>query len=251
MVFPASIEKFKPQLPEGTPRYLYVTNVIFEMIESGQLEVGDRLPSERNLCMLFGVTRSTIRQALQVLISDGVVTKKRGSGSYISEPKMERTTVRNSFTEEVTRSGKKPGAKVIQFIKQPIKPELAKVFTPSISSDIFYCGRVRLIDNMPVMLEKNYLPECYFPEIDNMNLNDVSLWDTFRRQYNIIVSRAQISIESVAASAFEAHHLKVEMGVPLIVETRVAFDQNHRAVEYAKDCYRGDCFRFQCDITIK
>ena len=104
------------RLIASAPLYLQIADSLLERIESGELAPGDRLPAERELSELLGVNRMTLRQALEKLEVQGLLTRRQGDGTFISEPKIERHAGELvPFTREMRRRGFKPGARVITF----------------------------------------------------------------------------------------------------------------------------------------
>lgn len=234
------------------PLYVQIAEGLIDKIESGDLVAGQRLTSERNLSKSLGVTRVTLRQALQLLEAEGLIERRRGSGNYIAKPKIERATSRlNPFTKGMERSGFKTGAQVVLMERRLAKVSIANRLKISVSADLFYCHRVRSINIEPIMVEKFYLPLSYFPQFDDLNLEDRSIYETLKQEYNVHVCRAEQSLEAVVASEYEAELLNVSVGSPLLLERRIAFDQQDRPVEYAKDLYRGDRFKFLLNTSLE
>ncbi|WP_028583349.1 GntR family transcriptional regulator [Desulfogranum mediterraneum] len=230
---------------EALPLYIQIAEGLSEQIESGELAPGTRLPAERQLSASLGVTRMTLRQALQILTAEGLVERRQGSGNYIAQAKIERTTSRlNPFTAGMEKNGLNPGAEVVLSEQRPATSSLAARLRLPVSSELYYCHRLRLLNHQPSMLEKFYLPTAFFPGFEQLELTDTSVYAQLEAHYDVRIQRAEQSIEAVAASAYEAGLLQIPTGTPLLLERRVSFDQDDRAVEYAKDLYRGDRFRF-------
>jgi GntR family transcriptional regulator len=230
---------------KSLPLYVQIAEGLIERIESGDLLAGERLPPERELSKSLSVTRATLRQALQLLESEGLLVRRQGSGTYIAEPKIERSTAKlNPFTTGMRKSGYKPGASVISFEQRLAKVSIASRLSLPVSTPLYYCHRVRSLNGEPTMLEKFYLPASFFPDLSEEMLQDASVFEVLEKTYSVRVVRAEQSLEAVVASEYEAGLLEVDKGAPLLLERRVAFDQNDRPVEYAKDLYRGDRFRF-------
>lgn len=236
---------------KSLPIYVQIAEGLIDRIESGDLQTGQRLPPERELSKTLGVTRVTLRQALQLLSAEGLLERRQGSGNYIAEPKIERTTTRlTPFTMGMRQSGFAPGARVILLDNRPAKVSVAGRLQVAVTSELIYCHRIRLVNNQPIMVEKFYLPASFFPGFDSLDLENVSIFETLEKNYNVKVMRAEQSIEAVAASDYEAELLGICAGTPLLLERRVSFDQNNRPVEYAKDLYRGDRFKFLLDTSV-
>lgn len=232
------------------PRYAEIAEGLRTQIESGELAPGQRLPSERELSRQLGVTRPTLRQALQDLESEGLLQRRLGSGTFVALPKIERQAGRlNPFTRGMQQKGLEPSARVILVETRGASKSVATRLQLAVGVPLFYCHRLRLIGGEPMMLEKFYLPAQLVPGFDRLDLSQ-SIYQTLEQQFGITVQRAQQSIEAVAATKAEGQLLQIEIGAPLLMERRVGYDANGRPVEYAKDLYRGDRFRFLSDVEL-
>lgn len=232
------------------PLYVQIAEGLADRIEAGELVAGERLTAERELSKALGVTRVTLRQALQRLEAEGLIERRRGAGNYVAEPKIERAATRlNPFTQGMEKSGFTTGAKVVLLERRVAKVSIANRLNIPVSSELHYFHRVRSLNRQPIMVEKFYFPVSYFPGLDEVDLNDRSAYETLHTHFGVEVIRAQQSLEAVAASEYEAGLLQIPVGAPLLLERRVGFDQDDRPVEYAKDLYRGDRFKFLLDTT--
>ena len=239
------------QLKTTTPLYIQITEGLLDQIQSGDLAPGDRLPPERELSESLGVNRRTVREALRVLETRGLLTRQRGLGTFVTSSKIKREANHLApFTKEMERRGYATDAKVLHFERLMCKPPIAERLNLPVSSLIYHIHRLRLLNNDPVMLENFILPVTYFPNLEKHDLEGRSLYKVLASEYGVIISQASHSIEAVSASAREAELLAVQSGDPLLLEQRLGRDQNGRSVEYAKDLYRGDRFRFVTQVTI-
>ena len=229
----------------SVPQYIKIADSLINQIESGELEPGTRLPSERELSVLFDVNRLTLRRALSKLESQGLIIRKHGKGNFIAEPKIERQTKQLiSFTNGIKRRGLAPGAKVINIEQRPVEAAIAKQLKVPVLTPVYHVLRQRMINQEPVMLEQLWAPVHCFPGLEKQDLNNRSVYEIMKSEYGITMTRAQRSLEPVIATKFEAEVLRIEIGAPLLMERRLGFDQNSNCMEFSKDLYRGDRFRF-------
>jgi len=227
------------------PRYIQIADNLLDQIESGELTPGTRLPPERKLSELFEVNRLTLRRALSRLEILGLIIRLHGKGNFVAEPKIERQTGRLiSFTSGMERRGLAPGAKVITFEQRPVEAAIAKRMKVPVLTPVYYGHRLRLINQEPVMLEEFWMPVHAFPGLERHDLTNHSTYEIMESEYGISMLKARRSFEPAVATEYEAELLRIEAGVPLMLVRRLAFDQNGRCVEYGKDLYRGDRFRF-------
>ena len=227
------------------PRYIQIADSLLDQIESGELEHGTRLPSERKLSKLFDVNRLTLRRALSRLETHGIITRQHGKGNYVAEPKIERQTGRLiSFTHGMERRGLAPGAKVITFEQRPVEAAMAKQMAIPVLTPVYYGHRLRLINQEPVMLEEFWMPVNAFPGLEHHDFTNHSTYEIMESEYGISMLKARRSFEPATATEYEAELLEIEAGSPLMLVRRLGFDLDGRCVEYGKDLYRGDRFRF-------
>ena len=227
------------------PRYIQIADSLLDQIESGELAPGTRLPPERTLSELLDVNRLTLRRALGRLEALGLIIRQHGKGNFVAEPKIERQTGRLvSFTHGMERRGLAPGAKVITFEQRPVKAAIARRMKMPVLTPTYYIRRLRSINQEPVMLEVFWMPAHYFPDLERHDLTNHSTYEIMEAEYGVSMIKARRTFEPVVATEYEAELLGIEAGDPLMLVRRVGFDQKERCVEYGKDLYRGDRFRF-------
>ncbi|MFO7741928.1 MAG: GntR family transcriptional regulator [Anaerolineae bacterium] len=232
----------------SAPVYVQIAQSLRHRITSGELKPGDRLPAERNLSQHLGVTRRTLRHALQVLESEGLIVRRHGVGSFVSEPKIERRAERlSSFTTVMTRRGLHPGARIITCEQQPAHAEIAHQLDILVSTPVTYVRRLRLLNREPMMIEEVWMAVRRFPGLEQHDLEGRSLYEIMETEYGVAMARARRTLEPVAATKEEAQLLGTRVGAPLMLERRLGYSQDGEPVEYGKDRYRGDRFRFTAE----
>jgi GntR family transcriptional regulator len=227
------------------PLYIQIAEGLIGKIESGELLPGDRLPPERELSEQLGVTRMTLRRALRVLEAQGLVERKHGVGTYISEPKIDRrmdTVFR--FTRGMQSRGYTPGTRLISLDQVMMDAALARELAAPVSAPAYRIVRLRMVNQEPVLLENYIIPVRRFPGLEQYDLEGRSIYEVMESEYGVSIARAHQSFEPVVATTFEAELLGVRLGAPLMLEKRISFDASEQPVEYGKDLYRGDRFRF-------
>jgi GntR family transcriptional regulator len=234
----------------GLPLYIQISQSLLAQINSGELAPEERLPSERDLSNRLQVSRMTIRAALRELDSKGLLIRRPGDGTYISKPKIERYADKLvPFTVSMKSRGYQIGTKLIFFEQRLADVSVAKDLQIPVSTPVYYCQRLRLINQEPVLLENCTVPTAIFPNFGEYDLEERSLYDIMESEYGVVPHHSEQSLEAVIATEFEAELLNVETGAPLMMERRLAFDQNNRPFEYGNDFYRGDRFRFFTKIA--
>ena len=149
-----------------------------------------------------------------------------------------------SFSRGMTRRGYLPGAKLLCFERKPAEVRIARELSISAGAEVFYFHRLRYLDQEPVMLEEFWMSVDRFPDLESFDLINRFVFDIVETEYGLTVTRARQSLEPVVATDYEAEMLNVRVGSPLMLERRLSFDEHHEPIEYGKDLYRGDRFRF-------
>lgn len=227
------------------PLYIQIAEGLIGQIETGALAPGERLPAERELSEILGVNRLTLRRALRVLETQGLIKRVHGVGTFIAESKIDRPMdVVFRFTRGMQKRGFTPEARVISCEVSVVEASLARDLALPLSSQAYQILRLRSINQEPVLLESYTIPLVRFPGLDRFDLEGRSIYEVMESEYGITIARARQSFEPVLASQFEADFLDLEIGAPLMLERRISYDQDDRPVEHGKDRYRGDRFRF-------
>jgi GntR family transcriptional regulator len=208
-------------------KYAQIVSEIEQAIADGRLGPGDRLPPERELAAEHGVSRMTVRQALQTLESRGLLRRSigRSGGSFVAQPKLERDLgTFSGLSEQLRRQGVEAGARVVS--AREVDSELEIV-------------RVRLADGEPFALERSRFPADRFAGLLDLDLTG-SLYDLLAEHFDAAPVRAVERIEPVLADAGEAEALALPVGAPLMLVDRTAYDDDGLVVETARDVFRGD-----------
>lgn len=226
----------------GPPAYAQIEERLVEAVTSGALAPGDRLPPERELSRQLGVSRMTLRQALDSLERQGLVHRAVGrrGGTFVSEPKIERNLGEVAgLTQQLRRQGHRAGARVLSAQTAEAGSHAADALAVAEGSAVFEVVRVRLSDDEPLALERSLFPADRFPGLLAAPL-DGSLYELLEQRYDAGPARTVERLEPVIAGAFEADHLAVKQGAPLLLVERTAFDSDGVPVEWARDLFRGD-----------
>jgi GntR family transcriptional regulator len=227
-----------------TPMYFQIQTQLLKMIHSGRLKPGDALPSEEELSRIYGVSRMTSRQALQVLKSQGFASRHKGQGSFVSQPRVEKDIAHLSgFTAEMRALGMKATSRVLESRISPATADVASQLGIAVDAQVYRLLRLRLADNLPVAIEEIRLPYERFPGVEKFDFGRVSLYKTLREKYEIRVSSADEILEARSATRREAELLGVQARASLLVISRTLRSADGLPVETAHSVYRGDRYR--------
>lgn len=232
---------------EAKSQYLYIqiAETILERIEAGELQPHDQLSSERDLSEEFGVNRLTVRKALGMLVSQGVLYRVPSKGTFVSQPKLsQEMNVLIGLSDQLIRSGLQPGAKVLEISAVPATWSVAKALQIGEGTAVYYMHRVRYANKEPIAIERTYVPVEYYRGLEAYDLENRSLYDIMGRDFGRPVRLARQGLEPVLATEDEARLLGISQPASLMMILRVGLDINGVPVEYSKDLYRGDRSRF-------
>ncbi|MFC4015124.1 GntR family transcriptional regulator [Nonomuraea purpurea] len=212
-----------------------------------ELQPGEKLPTERDLAEQFGVSRLTVRRAVDRLETDQLVYRVQGAGTFVSHKSIAKTIELTSFSEDMRSRGLEPGSRLIDAAQVPAGARVGFALGISPADPVVRIRRVRTANGTPMCLEHSYVPIAIAPGLLDQPM-DGSLYDVLERAYKIRLERADQSIKATVLELEEAELLAVRPLAPALLVERVTYDQRGRAAELAKSIYRGD--RYSYEITI-
>jgi GntR family transcriptional regulator len=236
-------------LPVGVLRHQHVARAIADQINAGRLRPGDRLPSERQLCERFDVSRATVRRALQDLIAEGLVEAQQGRGSFVAGgPLGEPPNTLSSFTEMGTQRGLRASARVLRAEVAPAGLDEAEAFGIAPGSSVFVLERLRLLDGHAVSVDRSRVPLARAPGLVEVDFSSASLYAVMDAA-GAGPRRAEYALQAVAADPTRAALLGVDPGFPLLHTATRSYDAANSVVELGDMHYRGDRYRFRTTLT--
>lgn len=227
------------------PLYYQLAELLREQIRTGELKSGDQLPPERMLSEHHGISRMTARQAIAYLLRDGSLITKHGLGTFVAEPKLTYNAFHLlSFTEEIVQHG---GYAVSQVLEQHVvvaPPRVARELALASEAPVVKIVRLRLADDVPLVLETIFVSSARCPGLEGENLAERSLYNVLDQVYGITLKRARQTLEATVANAYERELFAVPLDMPMILLEGITADEQDQPVEYFKAVYRGDRFKF-------
>jgi GntR family transcriptional regulator len=238
-------------VPRPLPAYLQIEAELADRIETGELRPGDRVPTERELCAGLGVSRMTVRAGLARLEQRGLIVRRQGSGTFVAPPKLRQDASHlRGFFEASVGQGLMPVSRIIATAEVPATRHLAGELGLRIGEPVHQVVRLRAANGVPTVLETSYLPAHIFRGLLAFDLERSSIYRLMDQRYDARPVRARQSLEAVAASPEEAALLETDVGSPLVLVQRTAWDRRGRPVEHARDVYRGDRSQFVGELTL-
>jgi GntR family transcriptional regulator len=237
-----------PLSEASQPLYHRVYREISKEIENGTLEPGDRLPSERWLCDELGVSRATVRRAIEELTADGLV-EGRGRGSFVTGDALAEPAGTLMSLSELGRSrGLDASARVIAAGVRPATIDEAELFAIAPGAELFELERLRMLDELPISLDHNRVPLRLAPGLADLDFTTASLYEALDRAGNP-PRRADYELEARRADAREAELLGLAPDAPVLFATTVAIGAQGRVVDLGRTVYRADRYRFHASLT--
>lgn len=230
------------------PLYLQLKEILIGKIEK-TMDSDDQLPSEREICETYDLSRTTVRQALDELEKEKYIYKVHGKGNFISPKRYNQDLISfYSFTEEMKKAGRKPKSEVIGFEIRESGEKLANIFKQNEDDLAYKVTRIRKADDIPMMYEVTYLPFERFKELKKEKLEMAPMYDVFSSEYNVRITSAEEVFEPILTSKLESIYLDVEEGSPSLKIERFTYEGS-KIIEYTVGIARGDKFKYRVKLN--
>ncbi|MGE5573918.1 MAG: GntR family transcriptional regulator [Bacteroidota bacterium] len=233
------------------PLYLRVADAIRDSIASGRFDDATRLPSETELTRLFGVSRTTVREALSALERDGLISRAHGKGTFARKPQfiLSPGQARNrGFTETVKAMGLTPGTSYLSFNWEPADPEFAQNLNVPVGSPLAVIKRVRTVNNEPVEYAVDWVPERIIGSDISADTFPVSLFEYLREQRKVVFGCSDLTIESVLPSAYLAGLLHLELNMPVLLIEETCYAPGGSPILHCRNYHRSDRYKFRIRV---
>ncbi len=213
------------------------------MIEREDLQRGEIIPPERELCEEYGISRMTARQAIVELVNEGILYREQGRGTFVAGEKVKQEAERlASFTEDMAGRGHETTSSVLDAESVEAGPVVARLLGIEETEKVVRIRRVRHADGEPMALETSHLLHEVAEGLLRLDLSSRSIYDELRTG-GLSIAWAEQSYEATVINELEAEHLGISTGSPALLIERVTHDDRDLAFEYVKSTYRGDRYR--------
>ena len=229
------------------PLYYQIANRLERVILDGTLPAGSRLENELALGARLGLSRPTIRRAIQSLVDKGLLVRRRGIGTQVVHGRVTRTVELTSLYEDLSRNGQKPETDLLLGEIIAADDEVADVLGIAVGSPVVHTKRLRKADGVALAILENFLP-ADFIDLDLSALAEHGLYQLLRAR-GVTMRVAKQTIGARAATANESKVLGLSRSAALLTMTRTAFDNSGRAVEFGRHCYRPDLYSFEVTLV--
>jgi GntR family transcriptional regulator len=233
------------------PYYVQVKESLRAHIEGGDWQPGDQLPGELELCQLFDVSRTVIRQALREMKHEGLVVRRKGKGTFVAEPKIVEGLFQKltGFFQDMVERGHRPVTRVLKQEVVRADPKVAAYLRVEPGTQVLQIDRLRFVEDEPIVLVTTYLPYALCPQILNADLSSQSLYALLEECHGYVIARGHRTLEAVPANEYEAPLLQVEPGAPLMLLDSVSYLEDDTPIEYYHALHRGDRSRFEVELV--
>lgn len=223
------------------PKYYGVKRQLLELIRT--LAAGTPVPPERELALHYRTSRTTIRQALAELVVEGRLLRIQGKGTFVAKPKVAQLLELASYTQGMRAHGLTPQTRILDTGYVAADEELAALLGIRPGSRVLRIHRLRLADGEPMSVDTSHLPARRFPGLQRNLDRHASLYEALATDYGVQLAEAEETIETVLADPRDARLLGVDVGMPLLLLSRHAYDVTGAPVEWAQSRYRGDRYK--------
>ncbi|RPH75241.1 GntR family transcriptional regulator [bacterium] len=234
------------------PKYYQLASRLRDRILQGELTQHQPIPSERQLEEIYSVSRTTIREAIDLLVRQGYLYREHGRGTFVSPQKLQKQISElTSFTEDMRLRGIEPGSKILELKSvHPPAEVLQRLELPESYGELLFVERLRLGDGVPMGLQTAYyvLPENQALTQEDLTASG-SIYQLLQEKFHLIPTAADEILEVALASPREASLLQISPGSPLLVSERTTYSQFRRPFEFVKILYRGDRYRYYARLS--
>jgi GntR family transcriptional regulator len=233
------------------PFYIQLMDILRENINQGTWQPGDQLPGEHTLCEAYEVSRTVVRQALRELELEDLIYRRKGKGSYVSEPKISGGLAQKltGFYQDMEERGHHPISQVLRQTVVPASTNIAQQLEINPGTPVVELQRLRFVQDEPIVLVTSYLPHVLCPGLEDIDFRERSLYEYLETTHHLIIASGRRYIEAVAADEREAEVLQVEIGAPLIFLDSVSYLEDKTPMECYHALHRGDRSRFEVALV--
>ena len=239
----------RPFEPEPyMPLHHQVRNDLSEQLRSQRWRPGAALPGEFELCRHYGVSRGTIRHALQELRREGLIERHPGRGSFLRQPKLEGHIAGSYERFRIEGPPLDPGARILSFDRRRPSRDISERLSLRPEEFIFRLERIRFVKEVPVSIQTSYMPESLCPDLRPEELTERHLIDVLRERQGVEFTTADEYIEPAIADDYVAKHLSIETGMLVFRLERSTCLPDSRVGEFRRAIMRGDIFRYKIEL---
>lgn len=233
-------------------KYVIISNDLRNKILKGEFKANEQIPFEKDLCEFYGASKMTVKKALDMLVTEGLIIKRRGAGTFVKDlnmEEMEKIMMANQFRGTTAiNAGKEVVSKVLNFSVIRVPEDVAKKLNLPWDTFVYDIYRVRYVDNKPKVMEKMYMPIDLIPGLKEKNIK-ASIYEYLENELKLKLQSAHRTVSVRKASDFEAEELCLEKGDPVAVAEQVGYLDTGAAFEYSISVHRWDEYSIEIVLT--
>ncbi len=230
------------------PAYYQLKKILIAKINKSEFPAGSPIPSERELSDTLNISRMTVRQALNELVTEGLLYREKGKGTFVSKPQLEQKNIM-SFSDIVKLKGFEPTSQILEFKKEDASEALRQVLDLKAGEKVFYLKRLRVASGMPVGIEQNYIPEKFCPGLEHHDLT-ASLYNIFKTEYDYSISFVDHIIKSTKPDKKEKELLLIANATPVLKVTCINYADENLKLFYEESVYRSDEYQYNMRVYV-
>lgn len=244
----ADLRRSTQDRDSAMPLWARVANRLNELVETDRLPVGTRIENEVTLAERLGISRPTLRRAMQELVNQGVLVRKPGSGTQVVSPSVRRPIELTSLYDDLAKSGRSPHTEVLAFDTVPASDTIAQTLRIPARSEVTTIQRLRYANGEPLALLHNTIPV----DVARLSRSDLQKGGLYAllRQVGAQPRTANEVIGARVATAEEAHVLGIKRGAAVLTMSRSAWGADGRGIEYGSHLYRADRYAFEQSVSL-
>ena len=228
------------------PVYYQLKNIILKKIKDGEFTEGSLIPSERDLGESLNISRMTVRQALNQLVSEGVLYREKGKGTFVAREKIVQRNIM-SFSDTVRSKGLVPSTVVLHFEKISDCPDIKNLLNLQDTEYLYNIKLLRLANDLPIAIEEAFIPETHCPRLETFDLKS-SLYKLLKDEYELSISYIDNVISAGRPAKDEKKLLGLTDATPVLRITSISHSEDGRKLFYEKDVYRSDEYNYNARI---
>jgi GntR family transcriptional regulator len=221
---------------------------VLELIEA--LGVGDSIPSERQLGVDLRVSRLTVRAALDELVREGYLVRRRGAGTFVAEPKVAKGIDINSFSDDMRARGMTPASRTLDLRVVPAGARLGRILHVSPAEPVVAVKRLRLADGDPMAIELLHVRASLVPGMTARDLEENSFYELLANRYDLQIAGGTQTVEPTVTNDEESEALGVPLHSPALLFERVTRASTGDVIEFTSSTYRGDRYRLVTELGV-
>lgn len=234
------------------PLYFQLKHILLEMINKSELNPGEMIPTEFELCKIFDISRTTVRQALSELVNEGIFYRVKGRGTFVAQDKIIQDVIneKEAYTNEKFNRISGASCKVLEYNIVAAPSTIAATLKIPINHDVISLKKLICIDHQPILISHTYIPHSICKNADISDINEETLYQILSDNINTNIYRVVHNVEATIPTKEDCELLSISKSIAIQLVHSIGFNNFEVPVEYTLCRYRGDKHLFTVE-TIK